>query len=540
MNVLMVSIDRKILEEGSAVRARMVEYGTICDELHIIIPTHNLQFTRQNFAKQNLGGQATHNQRIQISENVFAYPAVGSNRIFTLFQVYRLGIRILATSYQLPATSSLVTSQDPFETGFVAWLVARKTKAKLQLQIHTDFLSPYFVRGSLLNRIRVLLARFILPRADGIRVVSERIKTSLSNVKCQMSNVSILPIFIDAPKIMSAAPQFNLHKKYPQFDFIVLTTARLEPEKNITLALMAMKKVIAEYPRVGFIIVGSGSEMKNLKLKTIDYRLKTSVIFAGWQDDLVSYYKTADLYISTSDYEGYGLSLAEAALSGCPIVTTDAGIAGSVLKEGVGAFICSPRDANCLSGKVLKIIADKELQKRLKRAALAEVLGKVSKNKEEYLSEYKKTWEIKNKEGGQGGPVAREVFNFLISHRVARYLMAGGAGASVNLAALYFFTEYIGFYYLVSVAVAFFIAFAVSFTLQKFWTFKDKSTDNIHGQALMYLIVSVSTNFFLNIGLMYFFVDTLRVWYILAQVISGGLIAMLNFIIYRNFIFRNR
>ena len=56
----------------------------------------------------------------------------------------------------------------------------------------------------------------------------------------------------------------------------------------------------------------------------------------------------------------------------------------------------------------------------------------------------------------------------------------------------------------------------------------------------MYLIVSVSTNFFLNIGLMYFFVDTLRVWYILAQVISGGLIAMLNFIIYRNFIFRNR
>ena len=137
---------------------------------------------------------------------------------------------------------------------------------------------------------------------------------------------------------------------------------------------MAMKKVIAEYPRVGFIIVGSGSEMKNLKLKTIDYRLKTSVIFAGWQDDLVSYYKTADLYISTSDYEGYGLSLVEAALSGCPIVTTDAGIAGSVLKEGVGAFICPPRDASCLSGKVLKIIADKELQKRLKRAALAEVL----------------------------------------------------------------------------------------------------------------------------------------------------------------------
>ena len=38
----MISTDRKIFEEGSAVRARMIEYGKLFDELHIVV------FTKRN------------------------------------------------------------------------------------------------------------------------------------------------------------------------------------------------------------------------------------------------------------------------------------------------------------------------------------------------------------------------------------------------------------------------------------------------------------------------------------------------------------
>jgi len=44
------------------------------------------------------------------------------------------------------------------------------------LQIHTDIMSPYFARESVLNRARVQIAKFLIPRADAIRVVSPRIK----------------------------------------------------------------------------------------------------------------------------------------------------------------------------------------------------------------------------------------------------------------------------------------------------------------------------------------------------------------------------
>ena len=204
MNVLMVSTDRRILEEGSARAWLNTErFATSC-----------ILLLRQSGEKKDR-----------------------SNREKCFYSPYSLLLQVIfspvAFSSKNLITSDLVTTQDPFETGLIAWLIAKKTKAKLQLQIHTDFLSPYFAKESILNKIRVLIAKFILPKADCIRAASLRISDSLTanNYKLKTSP-AVLPIFIDAPKIMSAAPQFNLHKKYPQFDFIVLTTARLEPEKT--------------------------------------------------------------------------------------------------------------------------------------------------------------------------------------------------------------------------------------------------------------------------------------------------------------------
>lgn len=122
---------------------------------------------------------------------------------------------------------------------------------------------------------------------------------------------------------------------------------------------------------------------------------------------------------------------------------------------------------------------------------------------------------------------------------VVRYLIAGGIVVSVNILALYFFIEYTGFHYLISVAMAFVIALVVSFTLQKFWTFQDYSIDVVHQQASLYAVVAI-INFFLNLCLMYFLVEKLSIWYILAQAIVSCGIAFFSFLIYRYFIFTKK
>jgi glycosyltransferase involved in cell wall biosynthesis len=109
---------------------------------------------------------------------------------------------------------------------------------------------------------------------------------------------------------------------YPQFKKIVLMASRLTPEKDIQTGIKAFLSARKKNPEIGLIIVGSGSEEK--KIKKSD-----SVIHLPWADypTLISYMKTCEIFMSTSLYEGYGLSMLEAHTTGATLVATDAGIA---------------------------------------------------------------------------------------------------------------------------------------------------------------------------------------------------------------------
>jgi putative flippase GtrA len=124
--------------------------------------------------------------------------------------------------------------------------------------------------------------------------------------------------------------------------------------------------------------------------------------------------------------------------------------------------------------------------------------------------------------------------------RVARYIFSGGTAATVNLAALYALVDFFGLYYLTGAVLSFIIAFVVSFLLQKFWTFRnfEKKTDVVQKQVVWYFGIALF-NLCLNTTFIYFFVEVLYVWYMLAQFISSGLIAVLSYFLYKLFVFGN-
>ncbi len=360
MKVLSISSDRKVFEEGSAVRSRLLEYGHLVEEMHVIV-----------FAKKSLGFHAE-----SFPPNVFVYPTNSLNRWTYIFDALRIGNGI-ATNYKSQTTNWVVTAQDPFESGLTAYLISRILRANLHLQIHTDFMSPYFERESFLNKVRVLLAKFLLPRANAVRVVSERVKKSISRIVHNGIPVAVLPIFINTP---TAGTSRDLKKNYPQFEKHILVASRLSPEKNISLAIKAMKEIVAKYPKVGLIIVGSGSEEKVLKLKAETCNLKANVIFEGWQDDLASYYKTADLFLLTSNYEGYGMTIVEALSYGCPVVMTDAGCAGDVVQSGKNGLVVPVGDEKAFVTAVCRVLSGE---------AYLEAKPPKLPTKEEYLTAYR-------------------------------------------------------------------------------------------------------------------------------------------------------
>ena len=230
----------------------------------------------------------------------------------------------------------VVTAQDPFALGLLGWHIARGQDAKLQLQVHTDVFAPAYAVHSLPNRARVLYARFLLSRADCIRVVSERIKQSLSSCGLR-APVCVLPIFIDVEAIKKAVPT-DFQRDYPQFSKILLVASRLEKEKNIAAVLKAMQKILKEFPAAGLFIAGDGSQKRALASLARDLGIEKNVVFLGHRTDVFSLYKGADAVLATTaPYEGYGASAVEALAAGTAVVSTDAGVA-----RQAGATVAAP------------------------------------------------------------------------------------------------------------------------------------------------------------------------------------------------------
>lgn len=122
-------------------------------------------------------------------------------------------------------------------------------------------------------------------------------------------------------------------------------------------------------------------------------------------------------------------------------------------------------------------------------------------------------------------------------HQIMKYIISGGTAAVVTIGSIYIFTDIFHIWYLVSGVFAFIAGFIVSFILQKFWTFADHSTDNVHIQAGMYLLVAL-INLAWNTFLLWLFVDIFHFWYILGQIFAGAIVALSSFFIYKRFIFK--
>lgn len=499
---------QKIFEENSAVRQRQIEYGKLFEELHLIV------FTPE-------GGKF---KAQKLSDNVFLYPTKSKIRIFYIFDFIKIIREILKNSGK---NNTVITCQDPFETGLVGALLKLFFNLPLHIQVHTDLMHKYFRQLSFLNHMRFLISGFVLKYGDRVRVVSNRIKES---IKPFSKNIDVLPI---QTKI---AIDFGEKTDKP-FPFTLLMVCRLEKEKNIETVFRAVKSLDEN---IGLCLVGDGSQKAPLGQMAKDLEISERVFFAGWKDDLAPYYMMADAFVSTSLYEGYGLSTLEAAHFGKPLILSETGVAGEVFKED-SAFVCDAKNENCFIKSISSLYKDKNLAERMGQSAKI-AADKHLNSQNNYLKEYTESI-VKTVSSFKKRNLVSRIFDFkktaFNSFIYLRYFICGITAAATNIFLLYIFTDTFGIWYLYSSILSFLLALVVSFVLQKFVVFKDMQIDKIHHQFSKYFIVAV-LGVITNTAIIFVCVDIFGIWYIFSQVIAGVFVMVQNFILYNLFIFNKK
>jgi glycosyltransferase involved in cell wall biosynthesis len=300
MRLMLIGTDRTLFTKGAAVRERIVRFGNEYTEgLDSIV----FSTTRHGIEESQ-----------ELAQKVHAYPTRSRSRFLYIWDA-------LKQAKKLPKPD-IVSAQDPFETGLAAYFIARYFKVPFAVEVHTDFLAKAFSDLSLLNKIRILIARFVLARAVGGYVVSERVRQEMLKKYSKIGTFKVLPIYID----LSSYSRLE-HVPHPHFKTALLWVGRMEEEKNPELALEAFIQARAQGFDGGITFVGSGSHLKNLQDTVQAQGLSEWVTFVGTVSDVKPYYQTADLMLVTSKYEGYGMALVEALAAHVPVLSTDVGVA---------------------------------------------------------------------------------------------------------------------------------------------------------------------------------------------------------------------
>jgi glycosyltransferase involved in cell wall biosynthesis len=108
----------------------------------------------------------------------------------------------------------------------------------------------------------------------------------------------------------------------------------------------------------GDSLVGTGADEAELRTLAGGLGLSAQVIFAGFHSDPTPFYQTADLFVLSSDYEGFGNVIVEAMACGTPVVSTDCPSGpAEILENGRYGRLVPVRDAQALADAMQEALA---------------------------------------------------------------------------------------------------------------------------------------------------------------------------------------
>jgi glycosyltransferase involved in cell wall biosynthesis len=146
---------------------------------------------------------------------------------------------------------------------------------------------------------------------------------------------------------------------------LIVTLARLAPEKGLQYLLRAMPVILEAAPRTRLVLVGDGPQRAELETLAAGLKIGPSVIFAGYRTDATEILAAADLFVLPSLSEPAGLALLEAMCLEIPVIATGAGGPLEIVCDGESGLLAPPADAPALAACVISLLQSMELRRRL-------------------------------------------------------------------------------------------------------------------------------------------------------------------------------
>ena len=236
------------------------------------------------------------------------------------------------------------------------------------IRIHTfhgHLLHGYF--GKFKTLLFIYLERALALSTTKIFAVGSKVKDDLVNVKiAPKDKFIVMPPGLelrDMPTRQEALKSLGLDPSKIYCSFIGRITQIKRPDRFLSVVENSKKRNL----NLHFIVAGAGDLLEETiaNSKTRDL----PITFLGWREDIETILSASDIVILTSDNEGMPLSLIQAGMAGRPVVTTNVGSVGEIVKDGVSGYI-TDFNPDQLSNSLEKLSTDPDLRNSMGKAAV--------------------------------------------------------------------------------------------------------------------------------------------------------------------------
>lgn len=146
---------------------------------------------------------------------------------------------------------------------------------------------------------------------------------------------------------------------------VVGSVTRLSPQKAPLDLVAATSHIHKQRPDVWFVIVGDGPLRAEVEAELAAVGIANRVVLTGLRRDVPELMAAFDIFVLSSLWEGLPRVLPQAMATGLPIVATRADGSAEAVVDGENGFLVEPGQPESLAEKVLALLDDGEMRKRM-------------------------------------------------------------------------------------------------------------------------------------------------------------------------------
>ena len=218
-------------------------------------------------------------------------------------------------------------------------------------------------RGNLLMKCLCLTANKVIGVSPAAQYYLEN-KIKLSKDKVVLINNGVV-----VPEMVSEETKKSIKEKHKILndEIVIGSVGRMNSDahKRFSDLIQAFSILAKKNNKVKLVLVGDGPEKSNYEDLVEKLGIQNQVVFAGYQNEIGTYYAFFDIFCLVSAFEAFGLVLAEAMLHKLPVIATNVGGMKFIVDDNETGFLVEKFDVKAINEKLDILSQNADLRKQL-------------------------------------------------------------------------------------------------------------------------------------------------------------------------------